>query len=175
MARLVKANAMMCGVALSPRTDMPAELTKLVEENLVDMVLVMTVEPGFGGQAFNQDMVDKVKAVRSACGPYVRIQVRSSMWRSISLALCAPHSRSFQCKEEKRNLRVELTPHTRAFHPCMPWGIYLCEQRVVCACRRLMAALTQKLSGHVPRLARTLSLLAQLSIRAILPAKCVHA
>ena len=77
MARMVKANAMKCGVALSPRTSMPPELPKLVEDNLVDMVLVMTVEPGFGGQAFNPDMVDKVKAVRSACGPSVRIQVRS--------------------------------------------------------------------------------------------------
>ena len=49
------------GVALSPATPVST-----VEEVLpdLDQVLVMTVNPGFGGQAFIEAMVDKVRRVR---------------------------------------------------------------------------------------------------------------
>jgi len=41
----------------------------------VDLVLVMTVEPGYGGQAFMADQVDKIRAVRDIVGPSVRVEV----------------------------------------------------------------------------------------------------
>ena len=48
------------GISVRPGT--PAEvLVKLIP--LVDLVLVMTVEPGFGGQGFLHDMLDKISAV----------------------------------------------------------------------------------------------------------------
>ena len=49
------------GIVVKPKT--PAEA---VEEYLplVDLVLVMTVEPGFGGQSFMADMMPKVKKLR---------------------------------------------------------------------------------------------------------------
>ena len=49
------------GIVVKPKT--PAEA---VEEYLplVDLVLVMTVEPGFGGQSFMTDMMPKVKKLR---------------------------------------------------------------------------------------------------------------
>jgi ribulose-phosphate 3-epimerase len=49
------------GVSLKPGTD--AETLKPYLDEL-DMVLVMTVEPGYGGQRFMSDMLGKVKALR---------------------------------------------------------------------------------------------------------------
>ncbi len=50
-----------CGVAISPKTDVKKILPYL---DLIDMLLVMTVEPGFGGQSFIEDMLEKVEYVR---------------------------------------------------------------------------------------------------------------
>ena len=51
-------------VGISVRPGTPADvLDKFIP--LVDLVLVMTVEPGFGGQSFLYDMLDKISAVRA--------------------------------------------------------------------------------------------------------------
>ena len=59
---LIRSMGVKPGIVVKPKT--PAEA---VEEflPLVDMVLVMTVEPGFGGQKFMADMMPKVKQLRS--------------------------------------------------------------------------------------------------------------
>ena len=49
------------GVTLKPRT--PAEAVKPYI-GMVDLVLIMTVEPGFGGQSFMADMMPKVSEIR---------------------------------------------------------------------------------------------------------------
>ena len=49
-----------CGVALNPATPLEA-IEHVLDE--VDLVLVMTVEPGFGGQAFIPSMLDKISAL----------------------------------------------------------------------------------------------------------------
>lgn len=49
------------GVALNPTT--PLSLIKYVVK-YVDMVLLMTVEPGFGGQEFIPEMMDKIRSLR---------------------------------------------------------------------------------------------------------------
>lgn len=53
------------GVALDPATPVHAIAHVL---DLVDLVLVMTVNPGFGGQAFIPGMLDKVRDIRSVLG-----------------------------------------------------------------------------------------------------------
>lgn len=49
------------GVTLKPKT--PAEAVKPYI-GMVDLVLIMTVEPGFGGQSFMHDQLPKIAAVR---------------------------------------------------------------------------------------------------------------
>ena len=49
------------GVTLKPGTPAEAVLPWLEQ---VDLVLVMTVEPGFGGQRFKADMLPKIRAIR---------------------------------------------------------------------------------------------------------------
>ena len=72
LAARVRARGMRVGVALKPATPAEAVLALLP---LVDLVLVMTVEPGFGGQAFMADMMPKVAALRAAAPPGVHIEV----------------------------------------------------------------------------------------------------
>jgi ribulose-phosphate 3-epimerase len=59
--RQIRAHEVKAGISISPKT--PAQvLLPLLDE--VDMILVMTVEPGFGGQKFMPDMMDKVRLIR---------------------------------------------------------------------------------------------------------------
>ena len=58
---LIQAQGKRPGVVIKPGTPAEAVLPFLDQ---CAMVLVMTVEPGFGGQAFMPDMMDKVRAIR---------------------------------------------------------------------------------------------------------------
>ncbi|MBS6942271.1 MAG: ribulose-phosphate 3-epimerase [Clostridiales bacterium] len=61
------------GVAISPGTP---ELILMNMLTQVEMVLVMTVEPGFGGQRFMPDVAKKVRAIRQMqVNPSLRIGV----------------------------------------------------------------------------------------------------
>jgi ribulose-phosphate 3-epimerase len=52
------------GVVLNPST--PLSLIENVLD-LCDLVLIMSVNPGFGGQSFIPTMVDKIRALRTMC------------------------------------------------------------------------------------------------------------
>ncbi|KAL4581528.1 hypothetical protein LXL04_006050 [Taraxacum kok-saghyz] len=60
----IKSKGMKPGVALKPGTPIEDVYPLLEGENPVEMVLVMTVEPGFGGQKFIPDMMNKVRTLR---------------------------------------------------------------------------------------------------------------
>ncbi len=49
-----------CGIVLNPGTPAIAAEPFLFE---VDLILVMTVQPGFGGQSFRRDMLPKIKQI----------------------------------------------------------------------------------------------------------------
>ena len=58
---IVKQEGKLCGVTVKPKTPWEAVLPYLDQ---IDLVLVMTVEPGFGGQHFMGEQMDKVRALR---------------------------------------------------------------------------------------------------------------
>ncbi len=71
----IRALGKKAGVSLNPHT--PEDVIRYVFEHL-DLVLVMTVNPGFGGQAFIEKLVPKIWAVRSMIdlsGRDVRLEV----------------------------------------------------------------------------------------------------
>ncbi|SHJ58444.1 ribulose-phosphate 3-epimerase [Tepidibacter formicigenes] len=57
----IKSLGVKAAVALNPAT--PIETIKHVIDEL-DMVLIMTVNPGFGGQSFIENMIDKIKELK---------------------------------------------------------------------------------------------------------------
>jgi ribulose-phosphate 3-epimerase len=75
LARELRAKGARAGIALNPATPIEACATMLGE---VDMVLLMTVEPGFGGQSFLDLVLPKITAIRklvSAANLDIWIQV----------------------------------------------------------------------------------------------------
>ncbi|CAO3622570.1 unnamed protein product [Cunninghamella echinulata] len=63
---------MQAGVAVKPGTSVDTVIGKVAEQ--VDMILIMTVEPGFGGQRFMSQCMPKVKQLRELY-PHLDIEV----------------------------------------------------------------------------------------------------
>ncbi|MGO1542699.1 MAG: ribulose-phosphate 3-epimerase [Luteimonas sp.] len=73
--QLIKAQGCQAGVVLNPAT--PVEVLDWVLDEL-DLVLLMSVNPGFGGQAFIPSTLDKLRQVREridASGRPIRLEV----------------------------------------------------------------------------------------------------
>ncbi|UYB52020.1 ribulose-phosphate 3-epimerase [Xanthomonas sp. AM6] len=73
--QLIKSHGCKAGLVLNPAT--PVDILDWVLDDL-DLVLVMSVNPGFGGQAFIPAALDKLRAVRSridASGKPIRLEI----------------------------------------------------------------------------------------------------
>lgn len=73
--QLIKAEGCQAGLVLNPAT--PVEVLDYVLEEL-DLVLLMSVNPGFGGQAFIPSTLDKLRRVREridASGKPIRLEI----------------------------------------------------------------------------------------------------
>ena len=73
--QLIKSHGCQAGVVLNPAT--PIEVLDYVIEEL-DMVLVMSVNPGFGGQAFIPSALDKLRRIRERIdrtGKPIRLEI----------------------------------------------------------------------------------------------------
>jgi ribulose-phosphate 3-epimerase len=63
--RAIRAAGSRSSLGLKPKTQIE-DYASFVDD--VDMFLIMTVEPGFGGQSFMQDMMEKVRRTREIIG-----------------------------------------------------------------------------------------------------------
>jgi len=59
----LRSSGKLAGLAIKPGTAVDVMVNAI---QMCDLALIMTVEPGFGGQAFKADMLPKVQAVRAA-------------------------------------------------------------------------------------------------------------
>ena len=62
------------GLAFKPETS-PAYAAHAAISAAVDMVLVMSIEPGYSGQEFMPEAYDRIRTVRSVLPPEVHVQV----------------------------------------------------------------------------------------------------
>lgn len=68
----IKAYGIKSGLALNPETKLDAVLPYLDE---TDMILVMSVHPGYGGQKYIEDVNEKIALLREKCGKDFNIEV----------------------------------------------------------------------------------------------------
>jgi ribulose-phosphate 3-epimerase len=68
----IRKNNVKVGMAIKPKTS-PDKILKFLP--YLDMLLVMTVEPGFGGQKFMQDCADKIPQIKENAQKNLIIQV----------------------------------------------------------------------------------------------------
>ena len=72
---IIKSLGCKVGISLNPSTKINV-LDKIIED--IDLILVMTVVPGFGGQSFMQDQLEKIENIRKlidATGKNIELEV----------------------------------------------------------------------------------------------------
>ena len=95
LAREIRSAGARAAVAVRPTTDITPYLDLLEE---LDMLLVMTVEPGFGGQAFIEGTLAKIRRARAAIdavGASTWIQVDGGVSRETIATIAAAGANCF--------------------------------------------------------------------------------
>ena len=72
MAAEIHDTGMLAGIAINPPTA-PDEILPIIDE--FDLVLVMSVHPGFAGQAFIPEVLEKARAIRPRLRPNQRLEI----------------------------------------------------------------------------------------------------
>jgi ribulose-phosphate 3-epimerase len=89
----VRSGGMRAGVALNPAT--PVATLESVAD--IDLVQVMSVEPGFAGQEWVASSPARVRAVRELCGPQTTISVDGHIDLTTAPLLAAAGADAFVC------------------------------------------------------------------------------
>ena len=61
----IKSREKKAGICIKPNT-MPETVKNLIDQ--IDLILIMTVEPGFGGQKFMKNQIDKIVKIKEIVG-----------------------------------------------------------------------------------------------------------
>lgn len=93
LCKNIRSTGARAAAALKPETDLDS-LDGVLE--YLDMILIMTVEPGFGGQAFMSDMMPKVARARELSGAEMWIEVDGGVSQNTIM----------ECKEAGANVFV---------------------------------------------------------------------
>lgn len=111
VCRKVRESGMQVGVAIRPATPIE-QLFPLVDGGHVDMVLVMTVVPGFAGQSFMPEPLEKVRLLRRRY-PFLNIQVDGAINLSTVEAaasaganILVPGQAVFKAKNRRQNVEI---------------------------------------------------------------------
>ena len=80
----IKSFGVKVGISIKPKTD-PREIIPFLDK--LDLVLVMTVEPGFGGQEFMHECAQKIPVIREKASANLIIQVDGGI-NNITAKIC---------------------------------------------------------------------------------------
>ena len=103
----IRENGVKAAISVKPKTPAEAVLPYLP---YCDLILVMTVEPGFGGQSFMEDMMPKLKQIRSyidAQNPGCELEVDGGINEITALI----------CRENGANVLVAGSAYFKATDP----------------------------------------------------------
>lgn len=103
----IRENGVKAAISIKPKTSAEAVLPFLP---FCDLILVMTVEPGFGGQSFMEDMMPKLKKIREyidAQNPSCELEVDGGVNKETAMI----------CRENGANVLVAGSAYFKASDP----------------------------------------------------------